>query len=121
MPHVNQGLAARRASDGDVHAIHGLVDTCAQPDRQPAVTRQIDTEGFGLGVVASPNPHALDRPYQPQSLKLQRRLLAGPDQRHAATVGPRQCTCGHGARRRRAHGCQVAVIQQQGIEQTGAC
>ena len=121
MARFDQRFAARGAGDRDVRAGHGLVDARARRDHQTAVTRQFGAEGFSLGAVTCPDSNGFNRPDQAQRLKLQRRLFAGTDQRHAATVNPRQRTSSDRARRCCAYGGQITVIQQQGIEQTGAC
>ncbi|MNV55428.1 hypothetical protein D3C71_1476580 [compost metagenome] len=86
MAYIDQRLAARGAGDRDVDLGHGLVDACARFDRQAAIASQFDTEGLRLCRIPRPDPHAVDRPHQAQGLQLQRSLLAGTDQCHAAAV-----------------------------------
>ncbi|MNP68384.1 hypothetical protein D3C76_1643320 [compost metagenome] len=98
-----------------------MVDTVAGLHLQAPIASQLVTQRGGFLRVAAPDLDLLDRPHQAQRLQLQACLFATADQGHAAAVLARKPAGGHCAGRGRAHGSEVAVVEEQGIEQAGAC
>ncbi|MNF04590.1 hypothetical protein D3C80_2041470 [compost metagenome] len=82
----DQWLTSWRAGNGNIDAVHRLIDRGAGLDVQAAITAEFIAQGCNLVCVPAPYPHSIDRTHQAQRLQLQTCLLTGADQGHTATV-----------------------------------